>query len=76
MPAVFGGFDSVARFNIISMVSPVFLHTASSQTHSEKLTAHIHKPQQGRHREQGKTREREMSSSVLDMMTTSEKSCS
>lgn len=41
MPTVFGGFDSVARFNIISMVSPVSSHTASSQTRFEKLTAHI-----------------------------------
>lgn len=41
MPAAFGGFDSVAKINIISMVSPVSSHTASSQTHSEKLTAHI-----------------------------------
>lgn len=47
MRAVFGGFDSVARFNIISMVSPVYLHTASSQTYSAKLTAHAHKPQGG-----------------------------
>lgn len=45
MLAVFGGFDSDARFNIISMVSPVSSHTASSQTHFEKLTAHTHKPQ-------------------------------
>jgi len=38
--SVFGGCDSVARFNIISMVSPVSSHTASSQTRFEKLTAH------------------------------------
>lgn len=45
MSAVFGGFDSVARFNIISMASPVSSRTASSQTRFEKLTAHTHKPQ-------------------------------
>lgn len=38
---VAGGFDCAARFNIISMVSPVC-------EHSEKLTAHTHKPQGGR----------------------------
>lgn len=50
MLAVFGGFDSDARFNIISMVSPVSSHTASSQTHFEKLTAHTHTNHKGRQR--------------------------
>ena len=70
MPTVFGRFDSLARFTIISMVSPVFLHTASSQTHSESVTYTNYK---GRHRKQCKTREREMSSSGLDMMTSEKK---
>ncbi len=51
MQAVSGGFDSVARFNIISTVSPVYLHSASSQTYFAKLTAHAHKPQRGREKE-------------------------
>lgn len=65
MQAVFGGFDGVAMFNIISMVSPVFLHAASSQTHSEKLTDHTHKPQGGR--ERGKEGERKIAQRSIDV---------
>ena len=59
VPAVFGGFDSVARFNIISVVSPVSSRAASSQTHFKKLTAHTHKPQGKRKRKNERERQRE-----------------
>lgn len=60
----------------MSMVSPVSLHTASSQTHSEKLTARAHKPQGGKATNKEKEGKRNCSfvdSSVLNVIT-SEKS--
>lgn len=43
--ALFGGFHSVAGFNIMSLVSPVSWHPVSSETHFEKPAAHAHEPQ-------------------------------